>query len=74
MLHEQSRVLIERTVIGVGIQNQRRIWDVLLHRVRVHGRCDDVVVPLYDQGGLADIPQIVEHTVNCAPYFPSASI
>jgi hypothetical protein len=53
-------VLIPRTVVGVGIQDQFGIRHVLNEMQRIHGVNNDVVVSAHDQGGLFDILEISE--------------
>src|SRR6266436_5426506 len=59
MTDEQLRVLVVRAVIGVGVDDQLRIRDVLLHDERVDRGHDHVVTAVHDEGWLLDRFQIV---------------
>src|SRR5712664_2883821 len=59
MFNEELRVLVVRAVIGVGVDDQLRIRDVLLHDERVHRRREHVVTAIHDECWLLDCLQIV---------------
>ena len=59
MFNEELRVLVVRAVIGVGVDDQLRIRDVLLHDERVHRGHDHVVTAVHDECWLLDRLQIV---------------
>jgi hypothetical protein len=48
-------MLVPRTVIGVGIQDQLGIGHILNEVKRIHGVNDDIAISAHDQGGLFDI-------------------
>src|SRR5258708_6913162 len=56
---EELRVLVLRSVIGVGVNDQLRIRDVLLHDERVDRGHDHVVTAVHDECWLRDRLQIV---------------
>src|SRR5258708_13555284 len=53
-------ILVPRTVVGVGIQDQLGIRHVLNEIKRIHCVNDDVVISAYDQRRLLDVLQISE--------------
>src|SRR5260370_31457533 len=59
VFNEELRVLVVRAVIGVGIDDQLRVWDVLLHDERVHRGQVHVVTAVHDQCWLLDRLEIV---------------
>ena len=59
MLNKQLWVLVVRAVIGVGVDDQLRIRDVLLHDERVHRGYVHVVTAVHDECWLLDRLQIV---------------
>src|SRR4030088_939091 len=59
VFNEELRVLVLRAVIGVGVDDQLRIRDVLLHDEGVDCRHDHVVTPIHDECWLLDRLQIV---------------
>src|ERR1700735_3050562 len=59
VFNEELRVLVVRAVIGVGIDDQLRIRDVLLHDERVHRGNVHVVTAVHDECWLLDRLQIV---------------
>src|SRR5258706_9921932 len=56
---EALRVLVLRTVVGVGVNDQLRIGDVLLENPGVDGVDDHVAVAVHHQSRLRDIPEVV---------------
>jgi hypothetical protein len=48
-------------MIGVGIDDQPGVGQVLLQGERVAGRDDHIVAALHDQRGLVDLLEIVQH-------------
>src|ERR1700689_2922382 len=60
VFNEKLRVLIVRAVIGVGIDDQLRVRDVLLHDERVHRGYVHVVTAVHDECWLLDRLQIVD--------------
>ena len=52
-------VLVLRAVIGVWVDDQLRVRDVLLHDERVHRGHDHVVTAVHDECWLFDRLQIV---------------
>src|SRR6202050_1477990 len=59
VFNEELRVLVVRAVIGVGIDDQLRVRDVLLHDERVHRGYVHVVPSVHDECWLLDRLQIV---------------
>src|SRR5712672_3661690 len=59
VFNEQLRVLVVRAVIGVGVDDQLSIRDVLLHDERTHRGYVHVVAAVHDECWLHDRPQIV---------------
>src|SRR5258705_3632120 len=59
VFNEQLRVLVVRAVIGVGVDDQLSIRDVLLHDERTHRRYVHVVTAVHDECWLLDRLQIV---------------
>src|ERR1700676_18606 len=59
VFNEKLRVLVMRAVIGVGIDDQLRVRDVLLHDERVHRGYVHVVTAVYDECWVLDRLQIV---------------
>src|SRR5258705_1060229 len=57
--NEALRVLVERTVAGVGVKDQLRVRNVLLEDVRVDGVDDHVVVAVDHQRWLRDGLQVL---------------
>src|SRR5258705_2201205 len=57
--NEELRVHVVRAVIGVGVDDQLRIRDVLLHDEREHGGYVHVVTAIHDECWLPDRLQIV---------------
>src|ERR1700751_3476611 len=57
---ELFRILVLRTVIGVGIEDKLRVRQVLLQYERVHGVDDNVPAAVHDQRRLTDRLQIFE--------------
>src|SRR5271155_4314192 len=60
---EALGVLVERTVTGVGVQDQLRARNVLLQDVRVDRVDDDIVMPVDDEGRLRNPLQILVGTL-----------
>src|ERR1700690_838404 len=60
MFNEDLRVLVVRAVIGVGVDDQLRVRDVLLHDERVHRGQVHVVTAVHDECWLLDRLQIVD--------------
>src|SRR5260221_5127157 len=60
VFYEKLRVLVVRAVIGVGIDDQLRVRDVLLHDERVHRGYVHVVTAVHDECWLLDRLQIVD--------------
>src|ERR1700736_5821126 len=58
VLDKQLRILVVDAMVGVGIEDELRIGDVLLQQVGVDGRDDDVVVAVDVQGRLTQILQV----------------
>src|ERR1700676_5143198 len=59
VFNEELRVLVVRAVIGVGVDDQLRVRDVLLHDERVHRGQVHVVAAVHDECWLLDRLQIV---------------
>src|SRR5882762_2618431 len=59
VFNEEPRVLVVRAVIGVGVDDQLRVRDVLLHDERVHRGHDHVIAAVHDECWLLDRLQIV---------------
>ena len=59
MLHKQLGVHVVRAVIGVGVDDQLGIRQVLLHDERVHRGYAHVVTAVHDECWLIDRLQIV---------------
>src|ERR1700730_13815805 len=59
VFNEELGVLVLRAMIGVGVDDQLRIWDVLLHDEGVDRGHDHVVTAVHDEGWLRDRLQIV---------------
>src|SRR5258707_11710413 len=59
VFNEELRVLVVRAVIGVGVDDQLRIRDVLLHDERVHRGQVHVVTAVHDECWLLERLQIV---------------
>jgi hypothetical protein len=58
MLNKQLRVLVLRTMIAVGVQNELRVRPVLLEDERVHRINDHVVAAFHHERGLSDLLQV----------------
>src|ERR1700675_3192975 len=58
MFNEELRVLVVRAVIGVGVDDQLRVRDVLLHYEGVNGGREYVVTAVHHEGRLFDRLQI----------------
>ena len=69
MVHEQVRILVERPVVRVGIDDELRVRQRLLHDEGVHGRDDDVVAALHDQHRLTDILQLAMNALGLPGIF-----
>src|ERR1700726_3774991 len=70
VFNEELRVLVVRAVIGVGVDDQLRVRDVLLHDERVHRGHDHVVAAVHDECWLLDRLQIVVGPLSLnAPLF-----
>ena len=52
MGQKEIRVLEERSVAGVGVDDQLRIGDLLRERERIEGRDHHVPISVYHQRGL----------------------
>ena len=63
MLNKQLWVLVLRTMIAVGVQNELRVRQVLLEDERVHCINDHVVAAVHHERGLSDLLQ-----VKCAAF------
>ena len=59
VFNEELRVLVLRAVIGVGVDDQLRIRDVLLHDEGVDRGHDHVIAAVHDERRLLDRLQIV---------------
>src|SRR6202163_3157745 len=57
--HKQLGILVLRAVIGVGVDDQLRIGDVLLHDEGVDGGREYVVTAVHDECWLLDLLEIV---------------
>src|SRR5258706_2672675 len=57
--HEAFRVLVVRTVVGVRVDDQLRIGDVLLQNPGIDGVDDHVAVAVHHQCRLLDIPEVL---------------
>src|SRR5258706_4120981 len=57
--NEALRVLVLGTVVGVGINDQLSIGDVLLENPGVDGVDDHIVVAVHHESRLRDIPEVV---------------
>ena len=60
MTDEEFGILVLRAVIGVGIEDELGVRQVLLQDERVHGVDDHVLAAVHDQRRLADRLQIFE--------------
>ena len=69
MADEELRVHVVRAVVGVGVDDQLRIWHVLLHDERVHRGYVHVVTAVHDECWLLDRLQIV-----VGPLLPDAPL
>jgi hypothetical protein len=58
VLNKQIWVLVLRTMIAVGIQNELRVRQVLLKDERVHGIDEHVVTAVHHQRRLSDLLQV----------------
>src|SRR5260370_20996868 len=58
MLNKQLWVLVLRTMIAVGVQNELRVRQVLLEDERVHRINDHVVAAVHHERGLSDLRQV----------------
>src|SRR5216683_1478204 len=56
---EELGILMLRAVIGVGVDDQLRIRDVLLHDEGVNRGHDHVIAPVHDERGLRDRLEVV---------------
>src|ERR1700731_3574617 len=70
VFNEELRVLVVRAVIGVGVDDQLRIRDVLLHDERVHRGQVHVVTAVHDECWLLDRLQIVVGSLLLDAPFP----
>src|SRR6202171_1967901 len=70
VFNEELRVLVLRAVIGVGVDDQLRIRDVLLHDEGVDRGHDHVIAAVHDERWLRDRLQIVVGPLSLnAPLF-----
>jgi hypothetical protein len=53
-----SVILIPRTVVGIGIQDQLGIGHILREIKRIHGVDNDVVVATHDERRLRDVRKV----------------
>src|ERR1700676_486015 len=68
VIDEQRRILEQRAMPGVGIQDQLCILEMLEHEVRIPVGKHSVVAPTYHQNGLADgLENRVFGIFGCAP-------
>ena len=74
MTNEALGVLVLRAVIGVRVNDQLRIWDVLLHDERIHCGHDHVVTAVHDECWLLDRLQIVVGSLLLDPHLSIAAI
>src|ERR1700681_3127941 len=51
---EQRGILVLRPVIGIRVENELRVGQVLLQNKRIHGIDDHVLAAVHDQCRLAD--------------------
>jgi len=58
VLNKQLRVLVLRTVIAVGVQNELRVRQVLLQDEGVHRIDDHVVAAVHHERRLSDFLEI----------------
>src|SRR5260370_1988805 len=58
MLNKQLWVLVLRTMIAVGVQNELRVRQVLLEDERVHRINDHVVAAVHHERGLSNVLQV----------------
>src|SRR5882762_11508563 len=58
VLNKQLRVLVLRTMIAVGIQNELRVGQVLLEDERVHRIDEHVVASVHHERRLSDLLQV----------------
>jgi len=56
MADEELRVHVVRAVVGVGVDDQLRIWHVLLHDERVHRGYVHVVTAVHDECRTPHLP------------------
>src|SRR5258707_3071746 len=74
MLNKQLWVLVLRTMIAVGVQNELRVRQVLLEEERVHRIDDYVVAAVHYERGLSDVLQVsIGGSFAGAPHFCSAA-
>src|SRR5260221_12686253 len=69
VFNEELRILVVRAVIGVGVDDQLRVRDVLLHDERVHRGQVHVVTAVHDKCWLLDRLEIV-----VGPLLPDAPL
>ncbi len=75
MFHEQLRVLEERAMRGVGVEDQLRVRQVLLQIERVDGVEDDVGFAADDQDRHFDVLEIGETFAGgFAPFLESGEL
>src|SRR6202158_3706943 len=58
MLNKQIWVLVLRTMIPVGVQNELRVRQVLLEDERVYRINDHIVAAVHHERGLSDLLQV----------------
>jgi hypothetical protein len=68
VLHEQLRILVQRPVIGVGVEYKLRVRDILLQDERVDRVDDKVLVAVHDKRRLLDRLEVIVGALT--PYAP----
>ena len=70
MLNEQPWILVLRTMIAVGVENELCVWQVLLEDERVDCINDYVIAAVCHERGLNDLLQIsIGIFRGSAPFF-----
>ena len=54
MADEKFGILVERAVVGVGVENELRVWNVLLQDERIHRADDHVAATVDDECRLSE--------------------
>src|SRR5437868_6739741 len=73
VLNKQLRVLVLRTMIAVGVQNELRVQQVLLQYERVHRINEHVVAAVDHERRLSDLLQVSIGIFRGSPHFCSAA-